>query len=70
MDGCRPTPVEHGRSPDTGLDDPFNLITSKKMHSPEFLGYNGQPEGVYTEQDHRYHNGQIVTYNGSYFNPS
>ena len=33
MDGCRPTPVEHGRSPDTGLDDPFNLITSKKMQN-------------------------------------
>ena len=33
MDGCRPTAVEHGRSPDTGLDDPFNLITSKKMQN-------------------------------------
>lgn len=47
-----------------------SIAFDKKMHSPEFLGYNGQPEGVYTEQDHRYHNGQIVTYNGSYFNPS
>jgi len=47
-----------------------SIAFDKKMHTPEYLGYNGGPVGAYTPQDHRYHNGQIVTYNGSYFNPS